>query len=112
MQRNMKEPKNMTDKYLERRVFHYWGRADKDKRYFKKCIVDFLNIPDSRSFTQFMTEAIWRLNGEGQSTKYMYFNNYTQRLYIDKYFHEWMERTIKKIHVELKLALLMPIHSQ
>ncbi|HNU15329.1 MAG TPA: hypothetical protein PKI55_12820 [Chitinophagaceae bacterium] len=93
--------KSWSDKKLERKVFVFDG-SEAHKRFFKNKIVQFLQGEQRQTFSQYMWEAIWECNDCGKYSMYLYFNEHVQKLYIDKYFYEWMTRMIEKINVELE----------
>jgi len=95
---------NSTISGLERRVFKY-DSSKADKRFFKQKIVDFVREkPDGKSYTQYLIDAIWLRNNKGETTKYMYFNDRIQQLFIDRYFYSWARKMIGFIEEEAERA--------
>ena len=94
-------PLIVSDEYLYKRVFIY-DTSKADCRYFRQRIVDFLKAPQSKTFSQFMFEAVWERNEQGRTLKYCYFDECNQKVKLDNYFYEWMKRTIHKAEVELR----------
>lgn len=100
---NRDNPLIVSDEYLHKRVFCY-DSSVADNRYFRQRIIDFLNgQTEGKSFSAFMFHEIWHRNEAGTTLKYCYFDEHQQRVKIDRYFYEWMTRTIKKAEVELKI---------
>lgn len=82
---------------LEKKVFIF-DTSEGDKRFFKNEILRYVNGEgNGKSFSQFMWHAIWVRNEKGKTCKYLDFNERTQKLYLDKYFYEWMTTMIKLI---------------
>ena len=68
---------------IEKRIFIY-DTSIKDRRYFLQQIAAWLNQkPTIRNLTELSYQMIHAANDNGRTTKYMYFNEKSQRLYID-----------------------------
>lgn len=97
---NRDNPKIISDETLYKKVFIY-DSSTADNRYFRQRIVDFVQgKTEGKSFSQFMWGAVWERNDKGYKTKYCHFNEHNQRLSLDKYFYEWMVRTIRNVEKE------------
>lgn len=92
--------KKWSDSRLEKKVFIF-DSAEAHKKFFKNKIIEYLNSDQSKTYSQWMWEAIWEYNDKGKYSMYLYFNERIQKLYIDKYFYEWMVRMIDKIDEQL-----------
>lgn len=76
---------------LRRRVFRFNGSAA-DERFFKLAISEWLRNEGEKAgatFTDLLWHITWLRNNKGQTTKYLYFNEHLQRLFLDKDFLEW-----------------------
>ncbi len=73
---------------LEEKVFTYLS-SDADKKYFKQRIVNYLQGKDKDTLTKTMWDACWLRNDKGYKSNYLYFNERSQRLYLDNDFWEW-----------------------
>lgn len=86
---------------LERRVFTF-DSSKADLAYFKQRITDWCKEPEyTISLTKLCWEMTWERNNEGRTCKYLYFNERSQRLYLDNDFFEW----VKLITGEIERAL-------
>lgn len=82
-------------------VFVY-SESKSDERYFKERIVNYLKGKDEPTLTKTMWNACWVRNDKGLRSKYLYFNEYNQRLYLDKDFWEWCKLYCQLADCELK----------
>jgi hypothetical protein len=99
---NRNNPLIISDEALGMKVFRY-PSSEADNRYFRQRIFDFLSSPQTKTFSQFMFEAVWERNENGYSLKYCEYNERAQKVNLDPYFYEWMKRTIRKAEAELAL---------
>lgn len=105
----------MLKKYYKK-IFQY-DSSEADERFFRTGICDFFKgldySPDmsapyswydsnNKSFKDHIIELIWIRNNEGITSKYMYFNDHNQRLYLDNIMWEWCVLAAKMIYSELK----------
>lgn len=44
-----------------------------------------------QSHREFAYRVIWYVNNEGKTTKYLYFNERNQKIYVDRDFYEWFQ---------------------
>lgn len=73
---------------LRKQVFCF-DSSQADERYFRQRIVSYLNGKDEFTLTKTIWNACWEVNGKGKTSKYLYFNERAQRLYLDRLFWEW-----------------------
>lgn len=75
---------------LRKRVFCY-DTSEADERFFKLKIAEWLQGTGYQGMRwyAFLMQIIWERNGGGKTVKYMYFNEFQQRLYVDKEFDKW-----------------------
>ncbi len=93
----------MTVQDLERTVFDT-TTGERDNRNIRIEMFKWLRAEDDRrDFMQMLREAVAKCNGEGEC-KYLYFNEHTQRAYLDNDFLKWakwvsslMEDEIEKL---------------
>lgn len=82
---------------IEKRIFIY-DTSIKDRRYFLQQIAAWLNQkPTIRNLTELSYQMIHAANDNGRTTKYMYFNEKSQRLYIDNTVFEWIKLVTSEI---------------
>lgn len=82
---------------LEKKVFVF-SSSESDKNYFKTELFKLAkNGMKESSFNQFCWLRIYEVNSEGKTSKYLYFNEYNQKLYVDRDFYEWAELTLDEI---------------
>lgn len=87
---------------LEKRVFLWGAESEADKKHFKQRITDWCKEPEyTISLTKLCWEMTWERNDEGRTCKYLYFNERSQRIYLDNDFFEW----VKLITGEIERAL-------
>lgn len=90
-------------KNLERRVFIYGKESQADKIYFKNRIMNWCKEPEyTISLSDLCWQITWERNDEGKTIKYLYFNESSQKLSLDKYFFEW----VKLIKEDIENALV------
>lgn len=96
----MPDPKNIPFKRLEKKVFTY-DSSKADNRYFRVQLMEYIKSGKAQEFTEFLSQCIWVRNAEGTTSKYLYFNEKSQRVYIDRLFLEWANRTMRHIQSEI-----------
>lgn len=102
----MPDPKNIPFKKLEKLVFTYES-SKADSRYFRVQLMDYINSGQNKDFKQFLWDHLYIRNGNGQTSKYLHFNEYNQKLYIDRLFLEWATRTLRHINTEIADNVLL-----
>lgn len=85
---------------LKKRVFTFAG-AEADELAFKNRIVEYLNGKAESTLTDTMRNIVWERNSCGKTTKYLYFNERIQRLYLDRNFFEWCKIVCNQLSEEL-----------
>lgn len=92
---------------MERGLFVY-PESTSDKRYFKNKLTLFAQGKIDKSLIDFCWEMIWDRNHA--QTKYLYFNERSQRLYVDRKFLEWAKQycfiakeQLKQVYVPRKV---------
>lgn len=103
---NRDRPRSEIEKDLkkyERKTFLWPDSKEKDMRYFKEQIILWLKDQrDEESYTKLIWAIIYEVNDEGRTCKYLYFNEYVQKLYIDRDAYEWFKLIIKLIEEDLE----------
>lgn len=95
---------NATITSLEKKVFVY-PSSEADKLYFKRQIIEFTGIyPKHKTFTEFLYKIVHDVNDGGRTTKYMYFNDRQQRVFLDRTFYDWAVKYISLVEKELEKA--------
>lgn len=90
---------------MERKVFKY-DSSEADKRFFKEKIVGFVREKPAETYTQFLYNITWLRNNKGETTKYMFFNENEQRVFLDRDFYSWAIKMIALVEQEYSLAVL------
>lgn len=86
-------------KQLEGKVFVYDSSAA-DRRYFINELTRWVRRDGGiSSLTQCCWHMTWVRNNEGRTSKYLFFNERTQRLFLDRHFFEWVTIVVKQIEV-------------
>lgn len=94
-------------KRLERKVFIFWESKDADKKYFIDRITQFIctenDIEENEwgDWSKYLWTSIWINNDSGKTAKYLYFNERTQKLFIDRDFRKWADLMFDKINEEM-----------
>lgn len=91
---------------IQRKVFIYDTTQD-DIEHMHQSILSWLE--NNRKFDdeylhdhkEFTFRVLWYLNNRGKTTKYLFFNERKQRLFLDRDFYEWFK--IKTNLVEFNL---------
>ncbi len=96
----MPDPKNIPFKKLEKLVFTY-DSSKADNRYFRMQLMEYINTGQKQDFRQYLWDHLYIRNGNGQTSKYLHFNERNQKLYIDRLFLEWATRTLRHIQTEI-----------
>lgn len=87
-----------------KKIFIY-DSSSADEMYFKTRIINYLNDKDEPTLTKVCWDMTWIRNNEGKFSKYLYFNERHQRLYLDYDFWEWAKATCQLLNIVLtKLA--------
>lgn len=47
-----------------------------------------------KSFTDLLWHITWLRNDKGKTAKYLYFNDHTQKLYLDRNFRDWADQML------------------
>jgi hypothetical protein len=81
---------------LENKLFSF-GTMNADKEYFRKMIFKYIKNDGTRQWSKFLWKIIWIRNEKGKFCKYLFFNEYTQKLHIDQLFWEWAGRISTEI---------------
>lgn len=85
---------------LEKKVFVF-DSSEADKKAFKQRIVDYLESKADDTLTKTIWNIVWERNDEGRYLKYCDFNEYRQRVYLDKNFFEWAKLMCQILNEEL-----------
>jgi hypothetical protein len=73
-----------------------------DKKYFEERIFHYLNgKSDFESLSKETWDMVYQRNDEGKTSRYLYFNERMQRLYLDREFWDWVKLTCKLMSSEL-----------
>lgn len=95
---------------LHPKVFHF-SSSEHDEKVFKNEIYRWLKNDckfngEWMSFNKLLWQITWLVNDEGRTSKYLYFNEYNQKLYVDRDFREWAEliRDVIEKHLEKQAA--------
>jgi hypothetical protein len=86
---------------LENRIFNF-DTSNADKEYFRKMIFKYNKNDGTRQWSKFLWKMIWIRNDKGKFCKYLYFNEYNQKLNIDQLFWEWADRISSEINEALE----------
>lgn len=87
---------------LKRKVFVF-PTSKADQEFFEVRILAYLMGLDKESLSKSCWDMVWVRNNFGESSKYLYFNERTQKLYLDINFFEWAKLTCQLMNEELKL---------
>lgn len=113
-------------KVLKRKVFTYDSSAA-DEVFFKNRIAEFfktlnsvpsINNPSSwhhheyGNFKDFVFKLVWERNGGGHTDKYIFFNEETQKVYLDRPFYEWAKLVGNMIYQELQKGQMVNVSKQ
>lgn len=86
---------------LRRKVFIY-AKSDEDELYFRQRIASFLQDKEGyKTFTEVCWNMVWIRNNEGTMSNYLYFNDRSQKLFLDRTFFEWVKLVCRLINEEL-----------
>lgn len=89
---------------LQKRVFTY-DLGPADERFFRTAFVSWAkgerDLGDRGTFGDFLWHLIYERT-QGKSSRYLYFNDYRQRLYVDWAFQAWAEKAVDEIKAKLK----------
>lgn len=86
---------------LHRKVFIF-DTSDADEKAFRITIQNWLMHDSSQSFTQMLWEIIWIRNDKGKFSKYLFFNEHSQKLFLDRHFLEWAKLTLNEMEQAMK----------
>lgn len=86
---------------LHRKVFVF-DTSDADEKIFKITIQNWFIQNSRQSFTQMLWEIIWIRNDKGKFSKYLFFNERSQKLFLDRDFLEWAKLTLNEMELMLK----------
>jgi hypothetical protein len=87
---------------FKRRVFIF-DTSRADEKYFRTRIQNYLMGRDKGSLSKTCWDMIWIRNNEGITSKYLYFNERAQKLYLDHDFFEWAKLTCQLMNEQFKL---------
>lgn len=85
---------------LRKKVFVF-DSSEADEKAFKQRIVDYLEGKAEHTLTKTLWYIVWERNEKGLYGKYTYFNEYVQRVYLDKNFFEWAKLMCQILNEEL-----------
>ena len=85
---------------LRKKVFVFESSAADEKK-FKQRIVNYILVMGAETLTQVLWNEAFIINNNGKHTKYLYFNNRFQKLYLDKQFYLWAKLTCQIINESL-----------
>jgi len=84
---------------LHKRVFVY-DQSSADETFFRTAFFSLVKgdrgLGDRGTFDDFLWHLIYELT-EGYSSRYLYFNDRAQRLYVDWAFRAWAEKAVDEI---------------
>lgn len=86
---------------LRKKVFTF-ATSEKDEKYFINRITNYLLDKDKSTLSEVLWDATWIRNDKGKFCKYLYFNEYIQRLYLDRDFFEWAKLMCNILENELE----------
>ena len=95
-------------KQLERRVFTF-ASSEADRKYFLIEFYKWLKNEcyfegEWKSFTQLLWKLTWVRNDNGKHIKYLFFNEYVQKLYLDRDFYEWAKLALNEVEATMEKA--------
>lgn len=86
---------------LESRVFCFES-SKADKAFFRNEIHKWLMTEDKPVFEYMLRDAVYKRNNNGRQCKYLYHNENSGRLYLDRDFKKWAEGVRDEIFNALK----------
>lgn len=88
-------------KRLRRRVFTF-SSSSADEKIFTQKILDYLqDKTEFDSLHKLLWHWTWVRNDEGKFSKYLYFNERIQKLYLDRDFYAWAKLICQMLNEEL-----------
>lgn len=89
-------------KQLENRVFTFES-SPADEKYFRTALARWVKARgDERDWTQFLWDLTFERNDQGKTIKYLFFNERSQKLYLERLFVEWANRALDEIEATLE----------
>lgn len=82
---------------IENRVCGKSNKEQADREYFKKMIFKYIKNDGTQQWDKFLWKMIWIRNHKGKCSQYLYFNKYTQKIFIEQLFWEWAKRISSEI---------------
>lgn len=70
---------------LAKKIFIY-DSSEADERFFKQALADFKG---DTTLTGYMFKKVWERNAGGTTSKYCFFNERSQKIYLDRTFFKW-----------------------
>lgn len=108
MRRDLDSYRKLGIQALANRVFIF-DLSVADERFFRTAFYELVTgkrgLGDRGTFPDFLWHLVYELT-EGWSVRYLYFNERSQRLYIDWAFQAWAEKAVDEIEAKVKSATL------
>lgn len=87
---------------LHKKVFVY-DSSEADEKFFRNKIVEYIKGKAEDTLTETMWNSVWERNDGGKTLMYCHFNEYRQRVYLEKNFWEWAKIMCQKLSEELSI---------
>lgn len=104
MRHDLDAYRKLTIRQLANRVFVY-DQSVADEAYFRTAFYDLTQgkrgLGDWGTFKDFLWHLIYERT-EGWSSRYLHFNDYTQRLSVDWAFQAWAEKALDEVEAKAK----------
>lgn len=88
---------------LKRKVFTF-DTSEADERAFKQEIANYLQGNAEQTLTKTLWGIVWERNEKGKYGKYTFFNESSQKVYLDWDFFKWATIICSILNVELAKA--------
>jgi hypothetical protein len=100
----MEVPIDWVIKKLHNSVFTFQS-SDADEKYFRAELFKWIkNEDDTRSLEKILYHISWIRNDEGKTVKYMYFNERSQKVFLDHNFLLWAKCVVSLIKKEFEIS--------
>jgi hypothetical protein len=103
MRRSLDEYREFSVRQLANRVFVY-DSSTADEKFFRQGIYELIigQRPHEHTYREFLWKLIYERSNSGRTSKYLHFNDWTQRLSVDWAFQAWAEKVCDEIECRLK----------